>query len=164
MVKIGSVEVVGSGFPLPRERSRAKQTLKSIAKCCGVNNVYFVRTKHAPYGGLYDRKARSIIVVEQEKSRKVPMWLVAWRFFHELTHHLHAEGGLFDAYYFEEVVLENGCVKKFTQTDRKRVALRAERHANQKACEMAEEFFGIVVAVPDYPKEFLQNQRGDIFG
>jgi hypothetical protein len=130
---------------------------------CGVKRVHFVRTTKAKYGGLYDRQNKAIIVVEQEGKRKVPMYVVTFRFFHELTHHLHQEGGLFLAYYFEEVMIGRR-KKKYSSTDRKRVALRAERHANLKACELAKEFFGFEMQVPDYPRKFLVEQRADIFG
>jgi hypothetical protein len=163
MVRIGSVEILGAGFPLPRDRSRAKNCLRSIAKMCGVKSVYFVRTTKAKYGGLYDYKNKRLIVVEQEGKRKVPMYVVTFRFFHELTHHLQGEGGLFLAYYLEEVMIGRR-KKKYTANDRKRVALRAERHANLKACELAEEFFGLKMHVPDYPREFLHSARKDIFG
>jgi hypothetical protein len=163
MVRIGGVEFVGAGFQLPRNRSRAKACLRSIAQACGVKRVHFVRTTKAPYGGLYDIQKESLIVVEQEGKRKVPMHTVTFRFFHELTHHLHQQSGIFLAYYFEEVKIGRR-KKKYSATDRKRVALRAERHANQKACEMAKEFFGLEMTVPEYSREFLSEQRADIFG
>lgn len=163
-VKIGYIELVGSGFSLPRERARAKRTLKSIAKLCGVKKVYFVRTTKAPYGGFYRLRDQTIVVVEQYKQKKAPMWLVTFRFFHELTHHLHIEAGLFKAFYFSEAKV-NGKRKKFTPTDRRRVALRAENHANQKACELAYEFFGWEFPPPPkYSKDFLRVSRGDLFG
>ena len=164
-VKIGSVSVTGSGFSLPRERARAKQALKSIAKMCGVDGVYFVRTKpRGRYGGYYDFKNKRIIVVEQEGTCCIPMWLVAWRFLHELTHHLHTVGGLFHAYYYDEVVFEDGSVKEYTTADRRRVALRAERHANTKASEMSLEFFDLELIPPEYSKEYLKGVRKDLFG
>ena len=164
MVKVGNVSLHGSGYLLPRQRAKAKRTLKSIAKVCGVEDVYFVRTKKTLYGGFYNFKTKSIVVVEQQGKCKLPMWLVTWRFFHELTHHLHVEGGIFLAYYFKEVEFEDGTVKEYGTVDQSRVALRAERHANLKASELASEFFGLELAPPEYSKEYLQRARKDIFG
>lgn len=163
-VKIGKVELGGSEISLPRSRSKAKQVLKRIAKTCGVDKVYFVRTKHASHGGWYRHTDSTIVVVEQEGKCQVPMRVVVFRFFHELTHHLHIEGEIFLALYYQEVKLDDGTKRKYTQRDRRRIALRAEQHANQKACELAYEFFGLELEPPHYPKEFLKKMRGDIFG
>lgn len=163
MVKVGSISLRGSGHPLPRERARAKLTLKSIAAMLGVQGTYFVRVKKEYYGGYYNPLNERIIVVEQCGSRKIPMYIVAFRFFHELTHHLHREGGIFNAYYCTEAKLGNGTTKEYSRADRRRVALRAERHAHQKACELIYEFFGLELETPTYPKEYLQEVRKDIF-
>ena len=155
MVRIGSVSLIGTGYPLPRERSRAKQTLKSIAKMCGVKAVYFVRTTKANHSGYYGAKTATIVVVEKDGASVIPMWKVAFRFFHELTHHLHREGGIFEAYYDQE--------GKYTKAAGRRVALRAEKHANQKACELTKEFFGIELKTSGYPGEFMRSWRWDLF-
>lgn len=156
-VKVGSVEVSGGGIlPLSRDRYEAKQTLRSIGTLCGIENTYFVRTKIALHAGYYRYWDKTIIVVEKHKTKEIPMWKVAFYFFHELSHHLQREGGLFSAYYFKEAVV-GGKKKKYTQADRRRVALRAEQHANQKACELAYEFFGLELAIPEYSKGFLED-------
>lgn len=164
MVRIGTVEIsaLGAGFSLPHNRSQAKACLRNIAKMCGTK-VYFVRTTKAPYGGLYDHKNKRLIVVEQQGKSKVAMLQVVLRFFHELTHHLHQEGGIFLAYYFDEVMVGRR-KKKFSQADSRRIALRAEKHANLKACELAKEFFGIEMIPQEYSKVFLERQRPDIYG
>ena len=162
-VRVGSVEVSGGGIlPLARDRYKAKQTLKGIGALCGIENTYFVRTKTAPHAGFYRHQDKTIVVVEKHKAKLIPMWRVAFYFFHELSHHLQREGGLFSAYYFEVAVV-GGKKKKYTQTDRRRVALRAEQHANQKACELAYEFFGLDLDVPKYSKEFLEDYQAGIF-
>jgi len=163
MIKIGSVTLVGGGEPLPRNRAEAKRVLKSVAKVCGVKSVYFVRAKHTPHGGYYDHALERIVVVEQEGKRKVPMYTVVWRFLHELTHHLHREGGIFNAYYYKKVKLDDGTTRSYSNVDLRRAALRAERHANQKACELAYEFFRLEITHAAYSKEYLQKSRPDIY-
>jgi hypothetical protein len=91
------------------------------------------------------------------------MYTIVYRFLHELTHHLHREARIFNAYYYEYTMI-NGKRKKHHLGDFKRVALRAEKHANLKAIEMADEFFGLIITATDYTREYLEESRPDIFG
>ena len=167
-VKVGPIKLTGNFLPIPRRRAQIKADLKEVARNCGVEGVYFVRTAGADYGGYYNIHDKRIIVVERQGSYQVPMSTVIFRFFHELTHHLHMKGGIFLAYYLTEAKIKYPGKSryrkvKYTPADQRRAALRAERHANKKACELADQFFGLELEAPEYPREYLWDVRSDIF-
>ena len=169
MVKMGTGSIEADcTIRLPKTRRALKQDLRNIAKSCGVGSIYFVKTTTADYGGHYSRALNRIVIVEQQGQRKVRRITLVFRFFHELTHHLHVQYGLFSAYYFTQskafANLKDPALKKRYGQAAKRVALKAERHANQKAGELAEEFYGLDLEIPEYPKEYLHTDREDIFG
>jgi hypothetical protein len=164
IVAVGGCAVEGPGEPLPRNRKEAKQVLRAVAKACGVKRVSFVKHKKPRYGGTYQYNAKRIIVVEKEGSRVVPIYVLAYRLLHELTHHLQHEGGIFLAFYCSEYKDEKGKLHKVTNDERRRVALRAERHADKKAVELCEELFELKLKpMAPYSKSFLKKMRKELF-
>jgi hypothetical protein len=168
MVRIGKLRLRGEGKPLPRNREKAKQVLKSIAKEYGVEGVHFLRIKCGPKGastrgGWYKPWAKRIGVVEREGSRQRPLDLMAFCFFHELTHHLQNQEFLFEALFYGAVSDENGKWREIPLSDARRVVVRAERHADQKAAELAWEFFGLNFWVPKYTREDVQRTQKRLF-
>ena len=164
-IVIGEFIFSGKQEPLPRNRGEAKRVLRKLAKSCGVERVSFVRAKHQLHGGFYHSKNKRIGIVEQYKSRKIPIYIMAFRLLHELVHHVQCESHLFAAFYYQQYRDEKGKWRKFSSADRRRVALRAERHADRKASELAWELFGLAIRPPrPYPKEFLQETRKELLG
>jgi len=151
------------GF-VPTTRKELMSQLRKIGQSLDVKGIYFVRATKAFYGGHYNPATQKIVVVEQSGARKIPRAMLMFRFFHELAHHIQTHSNLFPAYYFKRVQLEDGSWKEFSVAERRRVALRAERHADSSAIQIAEFLYKIKYAQgKKYSKEFLEKHHKEIY-
>lgn len=147
-VQIGKARIELEPGRFPTSRRQLMIELRLIAKLCGVKSLHFVNSTSF-YGGKYNCLTEEIVVVVREGKKRTSRTNILFRFLHELGHHLHRMGGLFKAYY------PRGS-KKPTRAGKKRVALRAERHADWLACRLALAIYGLKLELDGkYPKEFL---------